>query len=193
MILLKDLYQNKKICLLGGGSSTTKFFIDFDSYDLVVGMNRVYKTNYINHINVLYHGLGLRDWKNVYSMVDIINNCDNLQYFIACPWFKKRIKKTKLILDSSNFFENKKFICCRNVVRKCFVGKKRPLTGVAILNHIILSGAEKIDVYGFDFYTSNYIGDLKNFSPQKYHDLDANKEFLQNLILKHPNKINWFL
>jgi len=193
MILLKDLYENKRVCLLGGGGSISKFFIDFNSYDLVVGVNRIYRTNYYKRINVLYHGLGLRDWKNIVSMINLIKECDNIKYLIACPWSKKRIQKIKDILTEIDFFENKKFICCRNIVRKCVVEKKRPLTGVAVLNHIVLSKAAKIDIYGFDFYQAGYVGGLRCFNPQRYHNLDANKKFLEDLIIKHPGKINWFL
>jgi hypothetical protein len=193
MILLKNLYENKTVCLLGGGDSVSKFFIDFNSYDLVVGINRIYKTNYYKHINVLYHGLGIADWKNVLPMINLIKQCDNIEYLIACPWNKKRIGKIKDILTKIDFFENKKFICCRNILRECIVRKKRPLTGMAVLNHIILSKAAKVDIYGFDFYEAGYVGGIQSFDPRKYHDLDANKEFLGNLIVKYPGKINWFL
>jgi hypothetical protein len=191
MILLKDLYKNKKVCLMGGGDSISRFSIDFDSYDLVVGINRIYKTNYIKHINILYHGLGIKDWKNIISMINIIQKYDNIQYLIACPWFKRRTKVLEYILKEVNF--SKKYVFCRKILRQCAVKKSRPLTGLAVLNHIILSEAETIDIYGFDFYKSGYVGGIESFDPRKHHDLDANKEFLQDLIVQYPERINWFL
>jgi hypothetical protein len=191
MILLTDLYKNKKVCLMGSGDSISRFSIDFDSYDLVVGINRIYKTNYINHINILYNGLGIKDWKNIVNMINLIKMSDNIEYLIACPWVKDRIRKLENMLKEVNFSKN--YICCRNIVRKCPVKKGRPLTGVSVLNHIILSDAETVDIYGFDFYKSGYVGGIKSFDPRKHHDLNANKKFLQDLIVQYPGKINWFL
>jgi hypothetical protein len=192
MILLTDLYKNKKVCLLGGGHSSSAYNIDFDSYDLVVGINRIYKTRYINNINVMYNALSKKDWVNVKDMLDLLIDQTKFIYLIACPWSKKRTYEINYIIKEKNFCENKKFLYCRNIVREAPV-KKRPLTGMAALYHILLSGAVGVDLYGFDFYTTGYLDHLPKFNHDRCHDIDANKKFLQDLIVKYPEKINWFL
>jgi hypothetical protein len=192
MILLTDLYENKKVCILGGGNSSSAYNIRFDSYDLVVGINRIYKTRHINNISVMYNALSKKDWKNVKDMLYILSNQKKFIYLIGCPWFKKRTDEINDIIKETNFCENKKFLYCRNIVREVPV-KKRPLTGMAALYHILLSGAAAVDLYGFDFYTTGYLERLPKFNHDQYHDLDANKEFLQDLIVEYPGKINWFL
>jgi hypothetical protein len=192
MILLKDLYENKKVCLLGGGDSSSVYNIDFDSYDLVVGINRIYTTRHATNISVMYNALSKKDWTNVRDMLDILSNQKKFIYLIACPWSKKRTYEINYIIKEKKFCENKKFLYCRNIVREAPV-KKRPLTGMAALYHILLSGATSIDLYGFDFYTNKYLDNLPKFNHDRYHDIDANKKFLQDLIVEYPEKINWFL
>jgi len=190
MILLPDLYKDKKICLIGNGSSLESKNIDFNKYDVTVGINRIYQTNYINSINVLYTSLSRVDWHNVYGMVNKLKLTPIFQLLIACPWSKTRTKNIEYIVQQQGFCDTKKFIYCRNIVRGVKINK-RPLTGVAALNHIMLSDAESVDVYGFDFYTKNYVNNLQKYNHSALHDISSNKEFFINLQQKYLDKIIW--
>ena len=191
MILLPDLYQNKRICLLGNASSLTNFNINFNNYDIVVGINRIYQTKYIDNIHILYNALSKKDWNNTTIMTSILKSKPQFKCFIACPWGAKRTSQIKNILSQCNFYDTKQFLFCRNIVRQVEV-PKRPLTGIAALNHILLSGGNNVDLFGFDFYKTKYIDNLPVFDHRKYHDIEANKEFLINTINNPNNKITWW-
>lgn len=189
----EHLYLNKSVCLLGCGSSLSKHDIDFSEYDVVAGINRIYQTNYMQHINVLYYNLSSADNKNLDSMLYKKTQAHHFKYIVFCPWssgpqrresLQKKLQKYQIDTDSH--------VYSKGIVRKLTQINRRPLTGVAAVNHILLSGASKIDVFGFDFYTNQYVNQLKRFnSHNRYHDIESNKKFLLNLIEKHPNKIIW--
>lgn len=183
-----NLYKNKKICLLGCGLSLEKYKINFNDYDLVVGANRIYKTEYCSHINVLYYNLSKKD--NCNDMLKHISLLNNIKYIVFCPWSsgpKRRMYLEQLL----NVYKITNHLYCKFIVRGLKGIKRRPLTGMAALNHIIYSGASEIDIYGFDFYEEMYINNLTKFDHDKYHDIESNKNFFLNLMQQYPNQIKW--
>jgi hypothetical protein len=187
------LYDNKNICLLGNGESLEKHYIDFDKYDVVVGINRIYQTKYWKNINVLYYNVSKKDANNLEYLLNLIMNSNNFKYIFFCPW-SSGSKKRKTIENLINKYKIKNHIYSKEMARNIKHIKKRPLTGIAALNHILLSEIKNIDLYGFDFYKTQYINNMQKFNQHnKFHDLESNKSFLYKLINNYPNKIKWKL
>jgi len=183
MILLPKLYRDKKICLLGSGQSAEKYNIIYKDYDLIVGINRIYHSNYIDNINVIYYNLSTVDAKNIEYMLKKINQKEQFRHIIFCPWLAKRIQFTQQKIQETNF--KKEYTFCRKIVRQIRI-KNRPLTGIAALNHIILSGAKQIEMFGFDFYQNRYINNMKHhIVHDRFHDIKDNIRFLNEMMQKH--------
>jgi len=205
MLQMPDIYKDKKVCLLGCGKSLEKYNIDFNNYDIVVGINRIYKTSLLNKINILYYSFGQGDRSSIKDMFQILLNQKNFYTFIGCPAGhrkkppglfspdkgskSKSLIDVKKILDEINFCNNKNFYYFHSNVKI----KPLPLAGMTAVSHIINSEASFIDMFGFDFYTHGYTESLKDFhiNHKKYHNIENNKKFLKNLINKHPEKIKW--
>lgn len=186
-----DIYKDKKICLLGCGSSLEKYNINFDNYDLVVGINRIHLTEYWPYINILYYNLSKKDEFNLPHLLNRIQNSKHMKHLFFCPWSSSRQKKLKLrtLIRKYNIVNH---TYCKTIVKQIPNIKKRPLTGVAALNHILLCTTKTIDIYGFDFYQNNYINKLQYYSAhEKYHDIGSNFDFFKTLLETHNDKIVW--
>ena len=184
-----SIFKDKKICLLGTGASLSNHKIDFNYYDLVVGINRIYKTEYLKHINVLYYNLSIKDsWED---MLKTVSQCDNIKCIIFCPW-SSGPRRRNYLESLLNLYQFTKYhLYHKAIVRNIPSIRLRPLTGIAALNHMLISEAGEINIYGFDFYEKTYISNLPKFNHDIYHDLDSNKNFLHNKIEQNQNKIKW--
>jgi len=183
MILLPELYKDKRICLLGSGMSLSTNNRKYTDYDLVVGINRLYHTEYLDVLNVLYYNLSSVDQNNLDYMLETMNNKKNIKYLIFCPWCNKAIQKTRKKIAQLKF--NKEYVFCQKIVRQVRI-KQRPLTGIAALNHIVLSGAKSVNVYGFDFYQKEYVCNMKHYKfHDTFHNIEDNIRFLNEMMQKH--------
>jgi hypothetical protein len=202
MINLAQLYCNKKIILIGNGPSVLKYNIDFTKYDTSVGMNRVYLTPMFDNINVLYHSLSCKDWKNLEFLFNTLLYKKNFYGLIGSIWFMKEAKRVILKELITKYNLDEKFIYSKNISKKMcnsnyHLGpmKKRPLTGIAALNNIIEYCPKQIDIYGYDFYQNfqNIYG-LRFYKRQTnlIHDLEENKIIFNKLIESTNGKINYF-
>lgn len=201
MILLKDLYQNKKVVIIANGNSLLKHSIDFSKFDVAIGLNRIYQTPLFEHINLLYYGCGKKDWHNLESMIKQLSTKTNLYGFIASPWFLKYNKKILLHKLVNKYQLRNKFIYSTNILRKLTNKgghsgriKKRPLIGIGALNHVLEHNPLSIDIYGYDFYEQESIYNLTQYKEMtsKNHDLQENKDFLEKLITQNLEKISWY-
>ena len=190
-----NIYKNKKICVLGCGSSLEQYNIDYENYDVVVSFNRIYNNEkYLKHVNVIYNCLSYQDRDNFDKMISILVEQKQIQYLILCPnWLPKCIKvDIYRILCKHNF---SKFFYSTDIVRNPAIVKGVkgiPLSGIAAIYHICTHDPQSIDIYGFDFYTSNYIENIKfypNYFPSRHHNLQSNKKFLETLIIEYNNII----
>jgi hypothetical protein len=192
-----DIYQNNKICVLGCGSSLEQYDINYENYDVVVSFNRIYNNQkYLKHVNVIYNCLSYQDRNNFDKMISTLSQQKKLQYLIMCPWWLPKCVKvdTYRILCKYNFLN---YVYSNDIVRNPAVIKTVngiPLSGIAAIYHICTHNPKNIDIYGFDFYTSGYIENIKsypNYFPSRNHDIESNKNFLNDLISKYQN-INWY-
>lgn len=193
-MLMPNIYSGKKVCLIAPGKSLDKHQIEFDKYEIVVGINRLYKTSFVNKINILYHHSILQNKSvsvaDIEYMITILKNEKNFLKLICCPFLNKKNKVVDILsLAKKNNFYNYSF--CPEIAKIDI--KPIPLTGMVAINHIISSGASFVDMFGFDFYSDGYIENLKDFHlmHKKYHNIESNKKFLQNLIERNPEKISW--
>jgi hypothetical protein len=187
-----NLYQDKKICLIGNGDSSTKYNINYDNYDLIVGINRIYQTSYWSKINVIYYNLSQKDSHNIEYLFSLIKQSNNFKYLIFCPWCSGPGRRKKLE-DLLNKYQINDHIYAKGIVRQIPEIKKRPLTGIAALNHILLSDPQLIDLYGFDFYQNSYINNLTRYiAHDRHHNIDSNKKYLLKLLNNYPQKINCY-
>lgn len=175
-----SLYENKKVCLLGCGSSLENKNIYFKNYDLVVGTNRIYKTKYLKNLNILYDTAHF-DFDPINDKkLELINNSNIKNYFINPSYYcLKFIKNTERIKIP--------FYICLDRAK----GKKI-LSGLYAYYLIINSCPASLDIFGFDFYTGNYIDGLRQTHSMeeinRYHNLEEEKK---GFVLSLKNNINW--
>lgn len=190
MCLEKEIYINKKICILGCGSSVDKKDIDFCSYDYVVGINRIYQTKYIKNINILYDSSHYLFDPLTNTKVNILNK-SNLKYYFLIPGSigLAKIKMQKAIFEKIKI--PKKIYSNRSDI---IVDGKKVLAGLFVLSIIAREKPELIDIYGFDFYKENYIEKLcfkHNINEiNKIHNLKKEEDRLVKLLEKNKF-INW--
>ena len=68
-----DAYTNKKICVLGCGSSLEQYDINYENYDIVVSFNRIYNNEkYLKYVNIIYNCLSYQDRDNFDKMISIL-------------------------------------------------------------------------------------------------------------------------
>jgi hypothetical protein len=194
--LLISLFKDKKICLLGNGSSIYKYDINFRCYDEVIGFNRIHKTPYFNNITILCHGCGLVDKKNIDCIFSRATNMNNIKHLIFCP--TRSTQKNNIIslaqkycLDHKTTFSTK-FIRNRKLYNS--IGGKHPLTGIAMLYWIVKSLPVKIDIYGFDFYSQPSLENIKDYPNRtnRFHSIEKNKIFFEKLKLNNSDIITHF-
>jgi len=199
MIVSNNIYLNKKVCLLGNGPSIKNYDIQYQSYDLVVGINRIYKTYLKDKIHILYYNLSTCDWEDLSKLLLFLSNKIDFKLIVFNPWYLS-VEKKQYLYDMLKFYNLKnKFIYSSNIVRSLRLGNKtskatRPLSGNAALNHIIRSKASSVDIYGFDFYNDSnnkYFDDLKFFNHNRYHDIPQNKDWLERTVADH-RFITWY-
>ena len=184
----RKIYGGRKICLLGSGRSVEDYDIDYDYYDIIIGLNQVYKTKYINIIDIMYHGISVDD-------VDFLNEVNNIREKVELVLLpkplNKQIKKLKALLSEYNYYYN------IDIHEEAYVNvKSNPLMGLMVLTELSNSGTHSIDIYGFDFYETPYIeGAVELRNHPKYHvtnhDIKANKEYFLD-ILSNKDNITWF-
>jgi len=196
--MLNQIYNDKKICIIANGSSTINYNIDYDSYDIVVGINRIYHTPIFDKINVLYSVLGIKDWHNIEYMIELLYAKNNFHYLVACPWYLKYDKKLLLYQLIKNYNLKNKFLYSNSVVRDLtnkggHTGsfKKRPLSGIAVLNHILSFRPKEISIFGYDFYEKENVYNLPQYDRMtaKNHDIEENRIYLEKLVCE--NNITW--
>lgn len=190
MTLEEQIYLNKKVCIIGCGSSVDSKKINFSEYEIIVGINRIYQTKYFNYINILYDSAHyIFDPVNT-TKVKILNE-SKLNYYFLIPGIKSlyRIKIQMAIFEKIKI---KKHIYKERHDIK--VDGKKLLSGLFTLNTILKGKPLSIDIYGFDFYENNYIQNLEYKHDIKIinemHNLEKEKKYLETIIEK--NKIvNW--
>jgi hypothetical protein len=195
---LKNIYKNKKICIIANGSSVMNYNIDYSLYDITVGINRIYHTPIFDKINILYSVLGIKDWHNIENMMQILSKKNNFDYLIACPWYLKYNQKLLLYQLIKNYGLKNKFLYSNDIVRGITNKgrhngsfKKRPLSGIAALNHILSFRPKEISIFGYDFYEKENVYNLPQYDRMtaKNHDLEENRIYLEKLICE--NNITW--
>lgn len=183
-----DFFCNKKVCILGNGSSLEKHKINYVDFDTIVGINRIYDTTFFENVDVLYHNCSLHDPLND-EKISFFNNSKKLKVLILIPGIINSLVINQIRDIKKKYSNSVKFrIYVENYilkkVKKFFQG--RPLTGMTVVSHVIESGPTSVDLYGFDFYENGYVENL----PKKGcygHDVDENKNYINKLCLEHSN------
>lgn len=190
---IENLYKDKKVCILCCGESIDKHKIDFDKYDFVIGLNRLYKTKYIDKINVLYDSCHyIHDFISL-EKIKILNE-SNIKYYFLIPG---KISKQKIIdnmkLIQSNLKIPFKVIDERD---KHAIGDRKILAGVFVLKKVLGEKPKSIDLYGYDFYSSKYVEGItyKHAKEQinYMHDLKLEKLYFLKIIKNPEVEINYF-
>jgi hypothetical protein len=193
-------YKNKKVCLLGSGSSLLDHEIDYDKYDAVIGCNRIYKTEYYKHVNVHYHNLSLNDLVTV-QVLNCINRFNkNIKKVLFCPWSgnwhepnhnTKPLYALSRSLDITKF-QKYDFAYNLSMVVSKFLSEGRAYTGLVALYHCVLFNPLSIDIYGFDFYErkKTYAKEMPYYEFD-VHNKQTNKDLFQSIVDYNTN-YNWF-
>jgi len=189
---LDKFYKKKKVCLLGNGASLADHAIDFSQYDTVVGLNRIWMTRYAPNVNVYYNSMSNVEKSNVIRMFTEIQKHEAFQYFVCAPWASgpklRREMSEKIVITGL-----KNHMYCKSLPRG--VGKKirkRPLTGISALYHIVMSQPSHVDIFGFDFYENNYVEDLYRYKKHnRYHDIFSNLDFFSKMIRDNRGTLVW--
>jgi hypothetical protein len=178
----KQLYKDKTILLLGNGQISKKVHAQKKKYNIIVGINQIYKSSNYKYIDVHYHALSKHDTDFLENYKEISND----KLLILKP---TRIKPQ---LDLIREIANENPLQMFNVDDKG-LNKKigNPLSGIWILEDILEGEPTSIDILGFDFYsTQNKTYEVLPNNPKvddKVHNLEANKKHFNNLLAKHKN------
>jgi hypothetical protein len=175
---LNNIFKNQKVCLLCCGESLDKHSINYDNYDIVCGVNRIYKTRYFNYINFLFDGCHyIYDPLSV-QKIKLLNNSNLNNIVFTCGFMAFDI-----ITNLSNRLNKKHIIKYRDIInnQKISVGTEAFLT-------IVKSEPGSLEVFGLDFHSSNYIEELLNDYTHKkqqclkLHNYAAERELCMQTI-----------
>jgi len=188
-----DYIRDKKICLLGSGDSLNNYKIEFKNYDVIVGINRIYRTDIGQKLNVLYHNASPYDI--LYSKNKFAEDlAEKLKYIIFIPALRQTYRRFKEFHEFMLSNYNNKIIAdlrFASLQSKKF--KYKLLTGISALIHLILIEPKTIDIYGYDFYEKEYYNNLPNKPGKlKNHNIVENKKIFINII-KNSNNIKHFV
>jgi hypothetical protein len=189
--LPSQYYKDRKIALIGSGNYSHDL-IDFSIYDIVVGVNQIYKTNILDKIDIIYHGLSVKDPE----FIELLPDISNYKKVIFIP----RIVKSNNTRISELLYEfkykNYKFYWEPDIRRDSEDRMQtNPLSGIVALEHIIEQEPLYLDLYGFNFYTDSYIEGMSILDNHpsvinNIHDLNKNKSYFIEILNKNK-KINW--
>ena len=180
-----ELYKNKKICLIGSGDFKNN--INYEKYDIIVGINQIYKTDFFEKVDIIYHGISDKDP----FFYENLNFYSNFKKIILIPRISKNNKNRvkKIIINN---FNNNKIMFDVNIIKNLEDSiSTNPLSGVTSLTHISRYSPNSIDIYGFNFYENDYIeGMIVYNDAKKSHNIDSNKKHFDNILIENK-KINW--
>lgn len=183
------------ICLLGSGNSLSKYLIDFNKYDIVIGANRIYNTDLFQYVDILYHNASIFD-KNMQQSDYASNVVTQLDYIVIVPAeqnsYIKNYKSTHNML--LNEHPDRFIVDFKMQIDYMNFYQTRLLTGVCALASTIQfteSKFDELDIYGFDFYTQEYYGKLPKYGRAGAHDITQNIKIFKSLINK--DNINYFI
>lgn len=193
--MVVDLIKNKKVCLLCPGKSLEKHKIDYSKYDLVCGVNRIYKTDYFDKINLFFHNASINDTPN--KICDkVFSQKDNKQrYIVFVPGEISKIRFSIFKeLDKTTIKYNN--VLCLYSIHQQLINTFgfNLLSGLMCVYLMLQLKVEHIDIYGMDFYSHGYINGTNKAPLREFdieHSLASNLVFLKNLIKHNPKKINW--
>lgn len=171
--ILNNLIANKKVCLLCCGSSLDSHNIDYESYDIVCGVNRIYKTGYFKYIDILFDGCHYKYDPLTPQKIKLLNH-SKLKYIIFSGGSK--LFTSKFIKQISKLDVKFKFKS-RNIVNNFKIS-----IGTEALFSLHEAHPSRLDVYGLDFYSSDYTKELSHeichtdHSNTKRHNYKLEKE-----------------
>jgi hypothetical protein len=192
-----SLIQNKKICLIACGSSAEKF-TNAKDYDVVVGVNRIYQVqSIVKELDILYHNCSVWDLLGNF-IKDLLTFNKNIiilgipyknkkhRSFINCKITESRFPESILILENLRSDLKKKY-------------KTDIFSGTIALIHLLQFNPASIDIYGIDFYDSDYCYHLKHikrpditdkpYDPQQ-HNMKINRDLFDNILSTSNCRIN---
>lgn len=189
-------YYNKNVCILGTGPSLAKYDIDYTKYDTVVGCNRIFLTEYMNHVNVLYHNL--HGWEEITleTFIYSLPKYHKLQRVLFSPFHSLKtptnVNPLAKAVKKVNFDKYDIAINLTTIVGDRLLAG-RPYTGLVATYHCSLFPPKSLDIYGFDFYEGeeSYVVPMKEYSNNTLHHKEANKKILTEIVGMSPN-YNWF-
>lgn len=193
-----SLIRDKKICLIACGSSAEKF-TDAKDYDVVVGVNRIYQIQSIaKELDILYHNCSVWNLLGTFAK-DLLTFNKNMiilgipyknekhRSFIQCKITESNLPKKILILDN-----------LRRDLKKIY--KTDIFSGTIALIHLLQFNPAFIDIYGIDFYDSDYCYNLKHISrpditDKPYnpygHNMKINRDLFDDILSTSNCRINY--
>lgn len=180
--------RNKSICLMGSGNSLKKFKpqINKNNYEIIAGLNRIYRTDMIDRIDILFHNASMHDELRLSChLLDI----EKLNYLVFLPSIPSTYDQYYKNFNSSIpelYFDKIIFDLLehsnQNIKYNCNL-----LTGISSLLYLIKASnnSSKIDLYGFDFYSQGYYGGLQQFASP--HNINKNKIILDDIVSNNSN------
>lgn len=184
-----SLIRDKSVSLVGNSVSSLKQVNGkkIDAADLVVRCNRGFQK-----CDPLYKGtrtdiliLGSPGLKGEYSLALI-------RGLKAILWTKSAESGERLKNVSMELYQHPGLVIYdqeyRLYQRQTFFDDWWPTAGMMALSYLLLSGAKKIDIYGFDFFAtgSSYHGQNRS---KKWHNPSAEKKLILGLTEKIPERL----
>lgn len=196
-LMLTSIIKNKKICLLCTGGSLDLVNIECHKYDLVCGVNRIYKTKYAKHIDIFFHGCQNVDRAEL-SFPKIFSENEQAKIIlipIATLLGNEHIKQISYIENLMRVNKNIIFNISLASMAQIKYGT-RIYTGINSLSYILEYQPQFVDVFGMDFYTNGYTQDTNHKHLKQYkrinHDTKINFKAFSD-ILKQNGNVNWII
>lgn len=192
---MDEFFRQKKVCLLGCGSSLGSRTVDYSKYDTVCGTNRIYKTSYFENIEVLFDGSHYMFDPFNDEKINRLNSGKNLKFIVfSCGFYSYDVIKEKSVRLGKKFFLKYRDGALNDPpTHRKSIGTEAFLS---IVSHCPLI----LDVFGIDFHKSSYIEELANDpthpDPLLLHDYLFEEKLCRFVAAEynelHPNSITFY-
>lgn len=195
---LKETIQDKVVALCCTGPSLTPD-IKLKDHDVVVGVNRIYLTGFVEKIDILFHNASQLD--DPRDMMKVMKDKNPQAHTFFIPSAKKHPRNQLVFLDDLTLGGNKTTNLCGYRDASAEKLGFELLSGIIALEILLKFNPRHIDIYGMSFYQDDtqrkytkYTNDKRRLTEHSNilgHDMMNNYNYFSKLI-KDKN-VKWHI
>ncbi|MCF2947928.1 glycosyltransferase family 29 protein [Paraglaciecola aquimarina] len=166
----------KTVALVGNARSLadSHYGADIDANDLVIRINRAPRTSFESHgERTDWLALATSIQKQTFDELD----CQRLLWM---SHKRKRLRSWMAHSDGFCLFPNAQYKQLKQQLQA------PPSTGTVLIKWLLESNAAKINLYGFDFFSSLSLSGRRT-AQQVPHNFKAEKSYIENLLKQHKH------